>query len=242
MDLLKWAILTMKLLHSDVTNPTSARQSELRSRYFFKCSCSPCSTGFTNGLPDPGPDYNFDAFEAYAIRLQAEASTLPPVRAAASLKSALGFLGQYLPHRQPYPSILHTALLNAIATQSWAIALSYALKAYIFVDPVHHRLSWHPVRVVRKWVLLRLVTQIIGLVREGNPSIKGLEKFGVDWWIVAMGLFQEVSDVAPRSHGSNSPFTAEVKAFGEAVGMGREKCERDLLEEEWAKLRKVAED
>lgn len=231
----------LSISYIDSTNPTSARQSELRSRYFFNCTCSACSAGFTNGLPDPRPDHNFDAVQARAVGLQAEASTLPPDRAAALLKRALGFLGQHPPHRQPNPSILHTAFLNAIATQSWAIALSYALKAYFFIDPLHYQLSWHPVRVVRKWVLLRLVTQIAGLVSEGVDGIKGLEKFGINWQIVAVGLFQEVSDGAPLSHGSNSPFIAEVKAFGEGAGMGREKLARGLLEEEWAKLRKVAD-
>ena len=225
----------------DTTYPTSSRQSELRSRYFFNCSCSSCSTGITNGLPDPRPDHNFDAIKTRVVELQAEASTLSPDRAAALLESALGLLGQYPPHRQPNPSILHTAFLNALATQSWAIALSYALKAYFFIDPLHHRLSWHPVRVVRKWVLLRLVTRIAGLVSEGDGSIKGLEKFGINWQIVAMGLFQEVTDGVSHSHGSSSPFTTEVKAFGKDAGMGREKCERDFLEE-WAKLRKVADD
>ena len=231
----------LSISYIDTTNPTSARQSELRSRYFFNCSCSSCGAGITNGLPDPRPDHNFDVIEARAVGLQAEASTLPPDRAAAMLKSALGLLGQYPPHRQPNPSILHTAFLNAIATQSWATALSYALKSYFFIDPFHHRLSWHPVRVVRKWVLLRLVTQIAGLVSEGDGSVKGLEKFGIDWQIVAMGIFREVSDGVSHSHGSDSPFTAEVKAFGEGAGLGREKLENGLLEAEWAKLRRVAD-
>ncbi len=72
--------------------------------------------------------------------------------------------------------------------------------------------------------------------------MKGLEKFDINWQIVAMGLFQEVSEGASLSHDSNSPFTAEVKAFGEGAGMWREKCESDLLKKEWAKLRKVADD
>ena len=232
----------LSISYIDTTYPTSSRQSELRSRYFFNCSCSPCSVGTTNGLPDPRPDHDFDATEARAVALLMEASTLSPDRAAALLKSALGLLGQYPPHRQPNPSILHTAFLNALATQSWAIALQYALKAYFFVDPLHHRLSWHPVRVVRKWVLLRLVTQIAGLVSEGNGSMKRLEAFDINWQNVAMGLFQELSEGAFLSHGSNSPFTAEVKAFGDGAGMRREKRESDLLKKEWAKLRKVADD
>ena len=85
------------------------------------------------------------------------------------------------------------------------------------------------------------MTQIAGLVREGVNSIKGLENLGIRWQIVAIGLFQEVSDGAPFSHGIDSTFTTEVKAFGEGAGMGREKLERGLLEEEWAKLRRVAD-
>ena len=229
----------LSVSYVDTTNPTSARQSELRSRYFFNCKCSFCSAGITNGLPDPHRDHGFDAIQARALGLQAEASTLAPDRAAALLNSALGFLRQYPPHRQPNPSILHTAFLNATASQSWVLALSYALKAYFFIDPVHYRLSWHPVRVVRKWVLLRLVTQIAGLVSERDSSIKGLETFGINWQAVALGLFQEVYDGASRSHGSDSPFTAEVKAFGEGAGMGRARSDERLFDEEWVKLRKV---
>ena len=232
----------LSISYIDTTNPTSARQSELLHRYFFDCRCFSCAAGVTNGMPDPHPDHSFDAVEARALALQAEASARSPDRAAALLQDALGFLGQYPPHRQPNASILHTAFLNAIATQSWAIALSYALKAYFFIDPLHHRVNWHPVRVVRKWVLLRLVTQIAGLESEGDSSIKGLGRFGINWQIVAMALFQEISNAAPRSHGSSSPFTAEIKAFGEGAGMGRERSERASFEEEWAKLRKVADD
>lgn len=231
----------LSICYVDTTNPTSVRQSELRSRYFFSCICSPCSVGITNGLPDPCPDHKFDVIEARALGLQAEASTLPPDRAAVLLQSALGSLVQYPPHRQPNPSILHTAFLNAIATQSWAVALSYALKAHFLIDPSHHRLSWHPVRVVRKWVLLRLVAQIAGLVSEGDGSVRGLEKYGIDWQSIARDLFHEVSDGAHRSHGNNNPFTVEVKAFGEGAGIGSEKRARDVSKE-WAKLRKAADD
>ena len=97
-------------------------------------------------------------------------------------------------------------------------------------------------RVVRKWVLLRLVTQITGLLSEGNSSIKCLGEYGIDWRTVTMGLFLEVQDGVLRSHGSDSPFTAEVKGFGERANIGTEKSNKVVLEEEWAKLRQVVND
>lgn len=86
------------------------------------------------------------------------------------------------------------------------------------------------------------MTQIAGLVSEEDGSVKGLERFGIDWQIVAMGLFREVSDGLPHSHGSSSPLTAEARAFGEGAGMGNGKREAGCFEVEWAKLRKVADD
>ena len=231
----------LSISYVETTNRVSARLSGLRNRYFFDCKCTFCKAGLTSGMPDPHLDHNFDVLEARALGLQTEASKQPPDRAAALLKSALASLGQYPPHRQPNPSILHSAFLNAISTQSWAIALRCALKAYFFIDPLHYPSSWHPLRVVRKWVLLRLVTQIAELASNGDSGIKDLQKFGIRWQTVAWGLFQEVSDEVPRSHGTNSSFNTEVKAFGEGAGMGREKCEERSIKEEWAKLAKVAD-
>ena len=232
----------LSISYIDTTNPTVTRQSELRERYFFNCKCSSCVAGITNGMPDPHPDHTFDVIQARALSLHVEASRLPPDRAAGLLESALGLLSRYPLHRQPNASILHAAFLNAIATQSWATAVRYSLKAYFFIDPLQHRLSWHPVRIVRKWVLLRLVTQIAGLVDEGDSNIKEFGETGINWQIVAMGLFQEVSAGAPRSHGNHSPFTAEVMSFGERTGLGRESSETSLIQEQWEKLRKVADD
>ena len=76
---------------------------------------------------------------------------------------------------------------------------------------------------------------------DGDGSIQALEKLCVQWQVVATGIFQEVSNAISFSHGNKSPFAAEVKAFGEGAGIGREKLRKELLEEEWAKLRKIAE-
>ncbi|MCJ1449797.1 hypothetical protein MMC28_000125 [Mycoblastus sanguinarius] len=225
----------------DTTNSSSTRRAELQDRYFFTCTCEACSSNTANGFPDSGQDKVFQKIEARAIAMQAEAAKLPAENAAHVLKSALDVLQPYPPHRQPYPSILHTVFLNAITSQSWPTALNYTLKAYFFIDPVHHPLNWHPVRIVRKWVLLRLVVQIAGLVSENDDSVKAMENFGIDWQIVAVGLYREIADGVIFSHGRESPFADQVKALGEGTGIVGASVGRKRVTEEWGTLRKVAD-
>ena len=68
----------ISISYVDTTNPTLARQSELRNRYFFICRCSACIAGTTNGLPDPPPDRNFNDIKSHALGLQAQASKSTP--------------------------------------------------------------------------------------------------------------------------------------------------------------------
>lgn len=97
-------------------------------------------------------------------------------------------------------------------------------------------------RVVRKWVLLRLVTQIAGFESAGDSSVKSLEKVEMDWHIVAFGILREVLDGVILSHGDSSPFTTEVRALGQAIGWtGHEKIGEESVEKEWGKLRKLAD-
>lgn len=196
---------------------------------------------FTDGMPDPAPDPAFEALSVRAIELQNDASTKPPEEAAPVLKTALSLFASHPPWRQPYPTILHTAFLNSIATQSWPRALNYALRAYFHIDPVRYPFVWHPLRVVRNWVLLRCVVQIATLLGEGDASVKVLQRVRVDWQIVAMGFAREVQGGVQLSHGLDSPFAGEVKAFVEDLGFERMDFDGEVLEEVWRRLRKVAD-
>ncbi|KAL6720726.1 hypothetical protein ACLMJK_002651 [Lecanora helva] len=233
----------LTISYIDTTNPTPTRQSELQSRYFFTCVCPSCTTHSTNTLPDPPYSQAFEATSVRAIELQNEAATKPPNEATALLKTSLSLFKPYPPYQQPHPTILHTAFLNAITVSNYPLALSYALRAYFHIDPIRYPLPWHPVRVVRKWVLLRCVVQIAALISEdGDVGTKEkLEKFGIDWQVVAVGLFQEVEEGVGRSHGVGSGFAEEVRGFGEGVGVRGGSVERGVVEEMWGRLRRVAE-
>lgn len=68
-----------------------------------------------------------------------------------------------------------------------------------------------------------------------------LQRFGIDWQAVAIGLFREVEDGARLSHGAGNPFVVEIGAFGEGLGIAGRAVGSGLLEREWGKLRMVAD-
>ncbi|KAL9100231.1 MAG: hypothetical protein Q9163_004370 [Psora crenata] len=229
----------LTIAYIDTTNPTAIRRSELQSRYFFTCACPACSAGSTHNRPDPPSDPHFMALSTRALQLQAEAAVSSAWEAAPKFKAALELLASYPPSRQPYSSILHDAFLNAIACRSWPLALQRALKAYFDIDPVHYPLSWHPLRLVRKWVLLRSVAHVARLASEGAESVKVLERFAVEWRMVAEGLWKEVSDGVEMSHGKQNSFAEEIRLFGNGIGMGGPGLGKEEMEREWVKLRKI---
>lgn len=232
----------LTISYIDTTINTTTRLTDLQTRYFFTCTCPSCSTHTTNNLPD-APDTAFAAISVRAIELQNTASSQQkPEQATPFLKQALDLFKPYPPHLQPYPAILHTAFLNAVSLRNWPAALTYGLRAYFFIDAVHYEPDWHPVRIVRKWVLLRLVVQIAALMSEGNASVKGLEKYGVDWQVFALGLLRDVEEGVGKSHGVDSVFAKEVEGFARDAGMGGRSVEGEAVGREMGKLRRIAED
>ena len=228
------------LSYVDTTSSTATRRAELQSRYFFICKCPTCNQGLTNGQLDPPYDPYFETTVAGVLKIQAEAASSNSEQASKKLKAALTLLEPYPPYWQPHASILHLAFLNALAIQSWPVALGYALRGYFNIEPVHYNVSWHPVRVVRKWVLLRLVAQVAGLLQDEDESVKALGKFDLDWKVVAGGLWAEVHDGMLMSHGSEGSFAREVRLFGEGLGIVDRDLDKAKIERQWAKLRVIA--
>ena len=97
-------------------------------------------------------------------------------------------------------------------------------------------------RVVHKWVLLRLAVQIAGLVAESDASVEGVIKFGIDWQMVVFCLLNEIEEGVIRSHGVGSVFAGEVEVFRRGIGLeGEMVVDRVAKEREWRKLRRIGE-
>lgn len=230
----------LTIAYLDTTQTTIHRKSELQARYFFTCTCPSCIANTTNGMHDHELDPSFHWTESRALNLWAEAVNLSLIEAANQLKSALELFSDYPLYLQPCAAIHHDTFLNAVTRQDWLRALEYALEAEFFIDPVHYPLAWHPVRVVRKWVLLRLIVQILGLLQDGDQIAKRTVQLDVDWRVVVESLWKEVSDSVGRSHGEGNSFVEEVKVMGQGMGIGGVELNTKNVEREWEKLRKIA--
>ena len=152
------------------------------------------------------------------------------------------------PHQHPLPQIHQQILLAGLALGELNLALTHALVMYFYVNPVLYVPNFHPVRVVRGWVLLRLVTTL--LIEEGREKRvtgrggKTAPYDDLDPRIVISGLWQEVKEGVQRSHGSDSIFAAEVREWGAqngSAGIAPTITAQDR-EREWTKLRKLADE
>lgn len=206
------------LSYIDATNPTAKRNSELKSRYFFACKCSSCSCLLTCGKPDPPQDPSFERATTVAFTLNSEAVSLQFVEAARKLGAALTALQAFPTYWQPYSSIQHQAFLNALSCQIWPLALKYGVTSAVHIEPVQYRLPWHPIRVVRIWVLLRLMLQIQGLLQENDEGVQALKHLNVEWRNLSITLCKRLIDDVAKSHGTDSSLAAEVKEFGDGLG------------------------
>ena len=140
--------------------------------------------------------------------------------------------------------MLHNAWLNAVARQDWVTAVRYGLRAYFEVEPVQYPLEWHPIRVVRQWVLLKLLVNCAGLVQEGaGSSVEGLGGLGLEggeWAVVIKALWVEVGKGVVLSHGKENKLAEEVGLMGQGMGGGGEALGKEwetAVKTVWAKLR-----
>ena len=105
---------------------------------------------------------------------------------------------------------MKVAFLNV---QDSVSALGHALKAYFHIEPVLFHPDWHPIRVVRKWVLLRIVIEVVYQAENDTQVRSKLDKYQIEWPAVALRLLKEIMDAEEKGFGQESKFAAEVKRF-----------------------------
>ncbi|MCJ1480264.1 hypothetical protein MMC06_000419 [Schaereria dolodes] len=243
----------------DITNPIPMRQTELQTRYFFTCVCPECANGNTLGKPDiPStlaaalPPLKLQELESkgFGLRFDAQqkASTTD---ALALLDEGLALFAPYKTvypiYRQPRAHLVQKSILIALNAGRWVKAFTHSVVVYFHIDPILFPQPYHPLRVVHKWILVKLMQHLSALWMEGEPSVQAFaEKYELNFAVVIWGLLQEVVGNVGKSHGEDSRFGATVKRKLEEfkVDMGglAEEIEKAELASEWKKLRKVAAD
>ena len=238
----------LTVCYIDATLPSAQRIAELKSRYFFTCKCSLCLAHCTASLenPDLPPSAQQLALESETAELLSRAAAVSPPSAepisllyrAESLFKP--YATTYRPYKHPLP-IIHTHIFQtSLSLRNYLLALQHALILYFNADPVLYPQSWHPVRIVRKWVILKLVGQIAEEMAEKGGDEDGKGGGNVDWGIVVWGLWKEVMDGVGKSHGAESSLGEEVKRFGEEGNLVGRVVSREDLELAWKGLRRLA--
>ena len=88
---------------------------------------------------------------------------------------------------------------------------------------------------------MRLVLQIAALAQDGHEGVQVLERFEVDWKIVAEALWVEINDGVGMSHGLKNGFAREVRVFGAESGVVGRALDKAETERQWVKLRSIAD-
>lgn len=218
----------LTLTYIDTTNPSYLRQAELRERYFFDCRCPRCREPADDGyVCECGGAVRDDAETLVCGRCDktthrrqvlrgletaafdaAENGTLEDV--VASLKAVYA-TEAYPATRQPLPALHAAAVQQLLENREYAEALRHQVLLYTTVDPVLYPPT-HPVRVVRGWVLVCLMVEVM---RSGGE---------VEWGRAVAGVLREVETAVKGSHGAESGFAKVVAAKGEEVREEMRRC------------------
>ncbi|KAI9788436.1 MAG: hypothetical protein M1816_006872 [Peltula sp. TS41687] len=239
------------------TDPYNRRQRLLAHQYFFSCACVKCQHGPTlredRFLGEEIDIKNLKDLEDNMFLILAKAGTEEDTTTAIpQLLEAMRKLkgsASWPMKRQPWPEIRRVFAVNYVRAGRWTEALPHLLTLYFHIDPVLLPEPWHPLRVVHNWFLVMLFLQLASLSVSDLTSMKLIERYQIDYGKVIWGLAQEVEANVDKSHGSKSSFALLVKRKVEElrVDMTRNGAAavhltgRDWLEEEWTKLRAIAE-
>lgn len=210
------------------------RKEELKSRYFFDCSCSLCSsevqplessqcpkckgsitsnTTTCSNCSEVVPEDELTAAIALATSVtvqRARKNTDKSIDSTfKSLKSLYG--AKLLPSTFPPIPQLHQDLATSYIDEvNWKSAFLHLLTLYVKVYPAIYATPYHPVRVVRTFTLAMVLIQV---------AVDEPEGFGekIDFTKVLYGLLTEVCGNVEKSHGGQSSFAEVVRRKMEEV-------------------------
>ncbi|KAI9876953.1 MAG: hypothetical protein M1830_005214 [Pleopsidium flavum] len=238
----------------DITNNPWRRQKELCERYFFGCDCAECKAGtILQSSAVPSGDEPFLSIESHAVDLLDSAKTsVYAENAVKALEQGMLLVrdsGVCPVFRQPYASLRQQLAVSFVAAQEWISAFAQMLKIYFEIDPILFPQPFHPVRIVHKWTLAKLVLHI-AFLSVGEPgSVEKLAPYYLNYATVLWALLMEVEGNVYKSHGPETRFATMVRRKVEQVKVDMTRGDAAIpklgkaeLETQWSALRKVAHD
>lgn len=189
---------------TDTTQPTFIRQSELKQRYCFECSCARCkhnlsssqlvlkehvcvdssssfgirtTTEIFQAISDQRRDLHEDSFNtAHDLFNELKKIDTPAQRVAGS-KSLLApvWADSCLLTTSPYPDVLHDVYLTYLTAGEYAAACAVLAHSVVLIDDVLFSEPWHPTRVAH-YVSLAKLLKLVALDDTGRPHAEALSQ------------------------------------------------------------------
>ena len=196
------------IAYTSTTDPSSTRQKELQTRWYFTCTCPVCSMApyaLTDVYICPACKRTSipDDFKMYcpACRYQAQAFQMPKDLDI----SFLWRTGYLEPTRAPLPTMHEETVQELLAAGDYKEALRHQLLLCSLVYPISYKQPHHPVRVTADFVLIALMLEV--LHDPGNA----LMRYNIDWAMVVWAGLQMVCVAVVGSHGEDSGFAKAVR-------------------------------
>lgn len=241
----------LTISYVDPKTPTTKRQKELQSKWYFMCTCNYCTNALTCGQLDLPPSLKSGVSAGDLSRLDSEGRRLQKLALNASADEEVNLLiramGLFTPYKMIYPvwrspwsSIRHDIKAAHIGQGDWASALGHALKIYLYIDPVLFPITWNPHRAVETYGLLKIIMEILFQLTKSERNdelLKELWDFKIDFPTVIRHLSDEVEGTCKKGFGPRSPVAEDIIGYDEqGIDFGR--CD---WQSELAKLKRAAD-
>lgn len=152
----------------DTTFPYQQRQQELKSRYFFTCTCNLCAQGQSlvndrlylktdlasgdSRQLSPQVIATGDDVEKSFLAIQSESGfehlQIDDIKRA---MNRLAKTGNWPLHRYPWPQLRHQLLLGLLTSKRFSEALAHTAIFVRLIHPVLFKQEHHPMRLVMIW-------------------------------------------------------------------------------------------
>ncbi|KAL1957992.1 hypothetical protein VTO42DRAFT_5204 [Malbranchea cinnamomea] len=236
----------------DNTNPFELRQKELLERYFFECTCPKCAMG-TSAREDrflvSQPDIpSLKEAEKNALELLESAKRdSNPAAAIEKLKSSVKILQKtevWPITRQPFVQLRDELIASLIEGQQFGPAFIQSAIRYLRIDPTVFPGTWHPLRNVHAWTLVKLAIHIFEDPNVANADTALIREYGINLGLIIYSVLSDLNKAEgelPTAEMTYKGNYIDVKKEFEANGLKPDTMKSEI-NAEWAKLEKLVND